>query len=130
MLRHFLSLAIIALLVWGGIRFNAYWQSVKARNEAKPSLYAPGTVPGLPAELEASLAEARRGGAEGVKDWLRLHRARVTDPRLAEIDLDYVVLVGPSRPAEARRVLDAVQQRTPTNSPVYPRLRLLDQRYR
>ena len=101
---------------------------------ASPAPAAPeaanGPLPGLPPALEASLASAQKQGAQGLKNWLRGYRTQVTDPRLASIELDYVVLIGASDLKEARRVLSEVRRRTPTNSPVYARLEQLERSYR
>ena len=83
----------------------------------------------MPANLEASLQAAQRQGAAGLKNWLKLYRPYLNDPRLAAIELDYIVLISSSNPQEARQIFAAVKQRTPTNSPVYPRLRQLEKTY-
>jgi len=43
--------------------------------------------------------------------------------------LDYIVLISSTNPQEARRLFTVVKQRTPTNSPVYPRVKLLEKTY-
>jgi hypothetical protein len=86
-------------------------------------------LPGLPANLEASLSAAQKQGAAGMKNWLNLYRPYVSDPRLAAIELDYILLIGSTYPQEARRLFTVIKQRTPTNSPVYPRVKRLEKTY-
>ena len=64
-----------------------------------------------------------------MRNWLKAYRPYLSDPRLAAIELDYVVLVGASDLKEARQIFAAVKQRTPTNSPVYPRIKQLEKTY-
>jgi len=89
----------------------------------------PAVLPGLPASLESSLQTAQKQGAASLKTWLKNYRSYVTDPRLAAIELDYVVLVSPGNPQEAKQVFAAVKQRTPTNSLAYPRIKQLEKTY-
>jgi hypothetical protein len=53
----------------------------------------------------------------------------VRDPRLAEIELNYVVLVSRTNPSEAKQVFQAVKKRTPKTSPLYDRIKRLDATY-
>ena len=55
--------------------------------------------------------------------------AKRDELRLAEIELDYVVLIGSTNPQEARRLFTVVKQRTSTNSPVFPRVKRLEKTY-
>jgi hypothetical protein len=87
------------------------------------------SLPGLPQHLEASLAAAKRQGPDALKTWLRQNRRQVQDPRLADIELDYVLAVAGKNFGEAREVFAAVRQRTPADSPVYPRIRMLEKTY-
>jgi len=83
----------------------------------------------LPANLELSLQAAQKQGAAGLKNWFKLYRPYVSDPRLAALELDYIVLISSSNPQEARQLFAAVKQRTPTNSPVFPRIKQLEKTY-
>ena len=83
----------------------------------------------MPGELEASLNLAQSRGAGGLHDWLGAYGSRLQDPRLAWIQLDYVVLVARSDPAEARLVFNAVRQRVKPESPVYDRVKQLEPTY-
>jgi hypothetical protein len=129
---------LILAALWGGRELYRYWEQVKARREAEdrgggpPPVAAPAgpaVLPGVPANLEASLQAAQRQGAAGLKNWLKMYRPYVGDPRLASVELDYIVLISSSSPQEARQLFAAIKQRTPTNSPVYPRVKQLEKTY-
>ena len=137
-MRQFLAVLLIIGAIWGGKRLYNYWEIVKAKKEtedrggAPPPASAPAAsavLPGLPANLEVPLQAARKQGAIGLKNWLSLYRPYVADPRLAAIELDYIVLISSTNPQEARRLFALVKQRTPTNSPVYPRVKRLEKTY-
>jgi hypothetical protein len=131
-MRQVLTILMVIGLIWAGAKFKAYFSQRMAEQQAKlegPPRTAPGKLPGLDPSLEASLETAKKAGADGVRDWLRLHRSEVEDPRLAEIDLDYVVLVGRSNPGEAKRVLRAVKPRVAAGTPLHKRLLQLEQVY-
>jgi hypothetical protein len=124
--------------IWGGKQLYNYWETVKARKETEDRGGAPppattpaasAALPGLPANLEASLLAAQKQGVAGLKSWLNLYRPYVSDPRLAAIELDYIVLITSTNPQEARRLFAAIKQRTATNSPVYPRVKRLEKTY-
>jgi|SRR5438128_112315 len=137
-MKQLLAILLIIGALWGCKQLYRYWEQVKARKEAEdrggappPTAVsaAPSALPGLPANLEASLQAAQKQGAAGLKNWLKLYRSYVSDPRLAAIELDYLVLVSSSNPQEARTLFAAVKQRTPTNSPVFPRIKQLERTY-
>lgn len=96
---------------------------------AHPAQPAASVLPGLPAYLEASLAAAEKQGPAELRDWLTKYRAYARDPRLASIELDYVVLISHQDPAEARRIFKDVQGRTPTFSPIYERVKRLEKTF-
>ena len=136
-MKQLLAILLIIGALWGCKQLYRYWEQVKARKEAEdrgappPTAVAtaPSALPGLPANLEASLQAAQKQGVAGLKNWLNLYRPYVSDPRLAAIELDYIVLIGSTNPQEARRLFTAVKQRTPTNSPIYERVKRLAKTY-
>jgi len=136
-MRQVIGILLVIGALWGGRELYRYFEKVKARKEAEdrggappPTTVAVGTtLPGLPANLEASLQAAQKQGVSGLKNWLKVYRPYVSDPRLAAIELDYVVLISSSNPREARQIFAAVKQRTSTNSPVYPRVHQLERTY-
>ena len=132
-------IAILLLLAafWVTKRIYSTYQDVeKNRNtgeQASPTPAQPAapvsTLQGLPPYLESSLNTAKQQGAAGLREWLRNYRAYAKDPRLASIELDYVVLISHSDPAEARRIFDDVKNRTPTFSPIYDRVKSLEKTF-
>ena len=102
-------------------------QSGNSQPAAAPS--ASASLPGLPASLEASLSAAEQRGATGLRNWLTNYRIYARDPRLAAIELDYVVLISHQDPGEARRIFKDVRDRTPTFSPIYDRVKRLEKSY-
>jgi hypothetical protein len=98
-------------------------------SSSQPASAASAALPGLPASLETSLSAAQQRGATGLKDWLANYRIYVRDPRLAAIELDYVVLISHQDPAEARRIFKDIHDRTPTFSPIYERVKRLEKTF-
>lgn len=90
---------------------------------------ASSNLPGMPPYLEASYAQAKSQGAQALRVWIFNNRSKVKDPRLADIQLDYVVLVAPDNLLEARKTYAQVKQRVDPSSPVYPRLKALAKTY-
>jgi hypothetical protein len=140
MIRKLFGLLLIIAALFGLKELHRYWEQVKARQEAKDPGYsgapvataaptAPGGMPALPPGLEASLREAKSQSPAALKLWIEKHRPYVQDPRLASAELDYVVLIGGRNYLEAKKIFNAVKQRTPTNSPVYPRIQQLEKNY-
>lgn len=129
-MKPFIAIFIIAGIAFGGWKIWEYWKEKEAEEirltnrEVKPDKLA-----GLPYQLEESLAKAQQGGAKTLKPWLEAYRRSVQDPRLASIELDYVLLIARDDPKEARRVFAEVKKRTSANSPVYPRVKQLEATY-
>lgn len=131
-MSNFIGLIIVALVLFGASKFKNYWQSVKAKQEQgdNPARDAGSAVlPGLPSTLETSLQAAQKQGAAGLRPWLKQYRSYLQDPRLAQIELDYVVMVASSDPAEAKRVFDGVKSRVQPGSPMYDRVKKLEKTY-
>jgi len=134
-MKQVITILLIVAAIWVAKEVQSYWETVKAKKLAEdggaPTLKAapPNALPGLPTSLEASLDAARKQGPAGVKAWLKSYRIYVTDPRLAAIELDYVVSLPARDIKEARDVFAAAKQRTPTNSPVYNRIKQLAKTY-
>jgi hypothetical protein len=140
MIRKLIGLLLIIGALLGLKELHRYWEQIKNQQLAKggesspgpattPHPAASGVMPGLPPSLEASLQEAKSQSPAALRLWIKKHRPYVQDPRLASIELDYVVLIGGRNYLEAKKVFNAVKQRTPTNSPVYPRIRQLEKNY-
>jgi len=140
MIRKLIGLLLIIAALLGLKELHEYWERVKIQQAAKdrefsaspttaPAPTPPGVLPGLPPSLEASLQEARSQSPAALKLWIEKYRPYVQDPRLASIELDYVVLIGGRNYLEAKKLFNQVKQRTPTNSPVYPRIQQLEKNY-
>jgi hypothetical protein len=140
MIKALIAVVLIVVALLGIKELHAYWQQVKTREkaevaairggEAAPSPKDPSVLTGMPAALEPSLESAKKAGAPALKAWLKQYHGYVADPKLAAIELDYVVLAGAKNFIEAKEIFAAVRQRIPTNSPVYPRIKQLERTYR
>lgn len=130
-MRRFLTVVLVLAAVWAGAKFLNYIREEIQRHEQRDhrGRYAPGKLPGLPAELEASLAAAQQAGPASLQRWLATHRPEIAEPRLTEIELDYVVLAGRTSVAEARRVLNQIQARIAPTHPQHKRFRQLHEAY-
>ena len=132
--------AVIAILIVVGVAFGAYkvweyWDTMK-ESEGKRQTVAtvevsPDKLTGLPQKLEPSLQEAQKGGAKTLKVWLDKTKPAglVKDPRLASIELDYVLMITKDDPIEAKRIFHQVKDRTPADSPLLPRIKALEKTY-
>lgn len=137
-MKFLIAVALLVLVYVGARSLLDEWKSVQSpadrglppAAEVAPAPSAgPEAMPGLPPQLEASLEAAKLQGAAALKTWLRQNRNQVSDPSLAAIELDYVVLVAGRNFGEAREVFAAVRARTPADSPVYPRIKKLEKTY-
>ena len=100
-------------------------QSAPAEPKAPPV----SSLEGMPPNLEPALAAAQKHGAAGLRTFLSNYERSIRDPRLADIELDYVVLLSRQDPGEAKRVFDAVKARISTSSPVYARIKKLEKTF-
>src|SRR5687767_7748897 len=96
--------ALITLAIIFGIYFfgKSIYQQAKVK-QAKEEAAAKGTpvgpadgIEGMPPQFEASLQAATAQGAPALKAWIDRYRSHIRDPKLAAIELDYVVLVSRS----------------------------------
>ena len=125
---------IIAAVLYGGWELFFYWERVKNEEETKKKQEIAQAVtedrlPGVPYQLEPSLKAAREQGAAGLKNWLKTYSASIQDPRKAWIELDYCVLLSRQDPAEARRLFAEIKSRLSPDSPVWARIKRLEQTY-
>jgi hypothetical protein len=137
MIRYLIG-ALIVLAVFGLLKkVLTTYRTIEERgaaSEVAPSQPASpsssASLTGLPPSLEPALQAAQKQGASGLRDFLNRYRFSIQDPKLAAIELDYVVLVSLQDPAEARRVFKTVQARTPTWSPLHERIKSLEKNFR
>jgi hypothetical protein len=94
-----------------------------------PVVVSSSALEGMPRELDPLLAAAQKQGAAGLRQFLKDYGKLIKDPRLAMIQLDFVVQVALTDPAEARRVFAEVKKRTPVSSPVHARVKSLEKTY-
>jgi hypothetical protein len=125
---------IIIVVLYGGWHLFLYWENVKneqqtAQKAASASRIVPEQLSGMPQTLEAALQAAQRNGAAGLTNFLKNYGRAIQDPRKGWIELDYVLLLSRENPAEAKQIFAAVKERTPTNSPIYPRVKQLEKTY-
>jgi hypothetical protein len=128
--------ALITIVLLAGIYLfgKAIFDQYKAKEAqeaaaAKAANGPPDGLEGMPANFQPSLDAAQAQGAPALKSWLERYASYVHDPKLAAIQLDYVVLVSRSDPGEAKRVFQAVKARVPKDSPVYDRVKRLESTY-
>ena len=128
---------LICLIVGLGVyKIYEHWTQIQEQNsleqkaEKGPNI-DPRTLPGLPWQLDLKLTEAQQAGPEAFKRFVEQLRKYpdVKDPRLAWIELDYAVLISSSDPLKAKQIFYDVKKRTPTDSPIYPRIRQLSKTY-
>ena len=137
-MKALIAVFLVCIAVWVTKQiYRTYQKSEQQRlvNPTDQSATTPAptstsaALAGLPPSLETSLANAERQGAPGLREWLRNYQTLVRDPRLAAIQLDYVVLISGQDPAEARRIFKDVKNRTPTFSPIYDRVKRLEKTF-
>lgn len=132
------NVIVILLIVGAAFGTWRYYKSVEGAKAAETETAPPPGVaatltedqlPRMHATLENSLSQARQRGAYGLRQWLNNYGNMVGDPRLAWIQLDYVILVGSTDLGEARRVFEQVKKRVPETSVLYPRIKKLEPSY-
>jgi hypothetical protein len=135
-MKLLISLLIIFGLVYVGKQLTSKYQEAK-KNSLEAQQEGSGahqsapvsSLPGMPPTLEPALDAAKKQGAAGLGTFLKQYSYTIRDPRLADIELDYVVMLSLQNPSEARTAFQAVQQRTPPSSPVYGRVKKLEKNF-
>ena len=139
MIKALITVVLVVVALLGIKELHAYWQTVRSKEKDRMAAIRgeepaappkdPLALTGMPASMEPSLERAKKAGAPALKAWLKQYHGYVADPKLAAIELDYVVLAGAKSFVEAKEIFAAVKRRTPTNSPVYPRIKQLEKTY-
>jgi hypothetical protein len=130
-----ITILIVVAALWGGWQLFLYWDKVKSEDEAAAKKKAQTEITsgeqlsGMPSSLESSYQVAKNQGPTALKNWIKLNGRSVQDPRKAWIELDYCIAISREDPAEAKRVYTSVRDRTPQNSPVWPRIKQLEKTY-
>jgi len=135
-MKVLITVVIIAAIYYFGRSFYHDLKVKQAEEERAEGRGAPPPPPtgeealaGLPDNFAPSLDAAQKQGASALKAWLDRYARFVQDPRLAAIQLDYVVLVSRDDPREAKRVFEEVKARVPANSPLAERIKRLAKTY-
>lgn len=134
-MKALISILILLAVIFTGWKVYDYYQEVeqqKEQEEAGAGLnISPRELAGLPRELERPLSEVSKKGPSALKDWLEQAKANnmVSDPRLAWIELDYVLMIVRQDPVEAKRIFRSVKERIDEESPVYPRVKSLEKSF-
>lgn len=134
-MKALISVLIVAIVGFVGFRLFEHWESVKERRvledkAARGADIDPEKLQGLPGQLTQKYQEVKSNPKHlglFIESIRKLQG--VGDPRLAWIELDYVVMISATDPLEAKRVFQAVKKRTPADSPIYPRIRSLEKNY-
>lgn len=139
MIKTIITLAFIALLAYGGWEAWQMWQKYDSSNdqtrqeEAAVKCIDPAQLAGMPQAWEDSYQKAndaaKAGDLTALRAWLKIYGQRVDDPRRAWIELDYMVMISKENPQEAKKIYESVKERTPQDSPIYPRVKLLEKTY-
>jgi hypothetical protein len=139
MIKTLISIAIVALLGFGGWKAYQVWEKYSTEKDLQEQQAAavanvvPEQLPGMPVGWEENFQKAndaaKNGDVRALHDWLKAHGQQVDDPRRAWIELDYMVMISKTDPQEAKAIFDSVKDRTPQDSLVYPRIKQLEKTY-
>jgi len=133
--------AAIAIFIIGAVvflswkLFEFYDQTTNEREararEEERQRNLPRRLTGMDPALDNIYRDAQQKGAPGLRDFLERYRGTqyLRDPKLAWIELDYVMLLVVSNPAEAKRLFNSIRTRVGADSPVYPRIRDLEKNF-
>jgi hypothetical protein len=131
-----IGILIALVVIIGGYKLFEHWEAVKERRvldekAARGADVNPDNLPGLPWQLVQKLRDAQQAGPASVKNFIDYCKRvpDVKDPRLAWIELDYVVMITSTDPVEAKKIFQAVKKRTPDDSPIQPRLKAMAKNY-
>jgi len=136
MTKFLLTVIIVVGLSMGAWQVYKYWGKYKEPDATQTTPGQPSqsmvngdSLPGMPPVLDNIYQASKQRGVMGLKDFLTVYGKGISDPRLASIELDYVVLIAHSDPNEARRMFNIVKSRVTPDSPVYPRVQQLAKTY-
>ncbi len=139
-MKALIAILIVLAAVWAFMELVGFYDRTSRSNSpseittpsAATAISSPATgqsLPGLPPYLETSLAQAQTEGVEALGKWLKTWGRQVQDPRLAWIELDYVVLLNLKDRRAAIEKFNEVKARVPTDSPVHERILKLQPAY-
>ena len=130
----FIVLVAVYLFMWGAGIYDRTARNPPTTEQLEQAATAAAPVSGdqlsgLPPALDASLRAAQEQGVEELGKWLKQFGRQVQDPRLASIELDYVVLLNLKDHKAARERFIAVASRIQPGSPIFERVRKLAPAY-
>ena len=139
MTKTIIGIVIVAVLAFGGYKLWQVWdkyntdKDLAAQQAAAINGVVPEQLAGMPPAWEESYrkayAAAQAGDIATLRAWLKARGQQVDDPRRAWIELDYMVMISKQDPQEAKAIYQTVKDRTPQESPVYPRIKQLEKTY-
>ena len=129
-----IAILILLVVIFAAYQFFQYWEKTQAehdnaRQQAAAVAVTPGSLPGMPYQLETSLKTSMQKGPATFRTWLKTYGPSIQDPRKAWIELDFCVAIAREDPSEARRLFSEVKARIPTSSPVWPHLKELEKSF-
>ncbi len=134
-MKALISILILVAVGFVGCRIFEHWEKVKERRVldervARGTNIDPEQLAGLPGTLRYKYDNVRND-AKLLGPFIESIRKTpgVQDPRLAWIELDYVVMISATDPVKAKEIFKAVKKRTQDDSPVLPRIRSLEKNY-
>src|SRR5262245_8701898 len=122
-----ISAVLIGLALLGGWFFMKYAKRYEnggdqAAQKPQQVITSQEQLQGVPYQLNATLTNACKQGPAALRQWLKSYGKSIQDPRKAWVELDYCRMIARDDPNEAKRIFATVKQRTPTTSPVWPRI--------
>lgn len=134
-MKILISILIVLGVIFTGWKLVEYWGQVEteeARKEEQANAKInPSRLEGLSKEYERKMNNARKKGSNTFKDWIDQAKSAgiLKDPRLAWVELDYVVMIIGEDPVKAKKIYLDVKKRLSEDSPVYPRLKSLSETF-
>ena len=134
-MKQIISLVLIVALGVGAWELFQLWEKYSSDTDLKQAQadadanIVPEQLAGMPDQWEAGYKQATNGGMKTWTAWMKKNAQQVGDPRRAWIELEYMIKVSADDPQEAKSIFASVKDRTPTNSPIYPRILQLEKTY-
>src|SRR5882724_7355638 len=110
-----IGLLVVIALLGGAYKIWEYWDKVShdqdiAEKEAAAKLQiSPESLPGMPEDLKKGFEIAKGNGPTVMGKWLKVNGTRLEDPRKAWVQLDYMVMIAPENPKEAKEIFTEVK---------------------
>jgi len=125
---------IIVVVGFVGYKVYEHWVEIEAQHDSgkqeAPAVSVSGeSLPGLPYQLEAPLRTAKTQGPTAFRAWFKANETLIADPRKAWIELDLCIAIRRDDPAAARKIFARVKERLGPASPVWPRMKELEQAF-